>query len=211
MKKILVTLLLLIVPNVYAYENEYFKIDIPNNYNQIEMNAYTYKWENKDNNHDNILITIEDNKNKHYNIKTYNEKDVSNFKDYLSEVLNKGVEKYNVKVEVSNVNKEKINDLTSISYETFWPTKDSINYDIYQKGYSFTTRNYFYMLTFTSDKKIENTDLNIQILNSLVLLDEEIKESNFITTYNMNFKKILIASVILGISAYVLVAIKKRK
>ena len=60
MKKILLVLLLIItsIKPIYAYENEYFSIDIPENYKLTMNENNIYKWENKDKY---ISITVADN------------------------------------------------------------------------------------------------------------------------------------------------------
>ena len=61
-KLLLIPLLLLNISNVKAYENEYFKIDIPENYKEDIMENSTYKWiDTKSKNNDNIVITVSKN------------------------------------------------------------------------------------------------------------------------------------------------------
>ena len=206
MKKMFLLLLLFIyTPLVYAYENEYFKIDIPDNYKEIEVNKDTFKWENQNNNRESIIITLSDNKLKKYNIENYSSTDVNRFKTYLEEKFTNELKEYNIKVEIKNVKKEKINDLYTIKYDTIWPTKDSISYDIYQKGYSFTTKKYFYIITLSSDKETSNQE---NIINSFIPKDDAIKSTGI---FNKEWKKVLFASIIIGIIGMIISMLKKRK
>ena len=63
---------------VFAYENEYFKVDIDDTYNEVSINNTTYIWTSKETN-DLPIITINisnnDKQNLH-NYKEYNEKDI---------------------------------------------------------------------------------------------------------------------------------------
>ena len=79
---------------------------------------------------------------------------MTNYKKYLEESFNNALTEYDLKIEVSNIKKENINDLTALSYDVLWPTKESIGYDTYQKGYSFTTNKYVIMFTYSSNKEI---------------------------------------------------------
>ena len=56
MKKLFIILLLILsITNIKAYENDYFKIDIPNDYKEEQIENNVYKW-TKDNKY--IAITI---------------------------------------------------------------------------------------------------------------------------------------------------------
>lgn len=201
MKKILVVLLsIFCFTKVYAYENNYFKIDIPDNYIEESSENNVYKWENKNNNHENIIITIS--KNTNHNIDNYTDDDIVKYEEYIESEINDKLENYKFKVDVKNVRKEKINEINSLIYETYWPTKDLVGYDTYQKGYSFTTNNYIYVCTFTSDKAISNDE---SIIKSFKLLDKNISK------YNPGYKEVIIASLIFGIFFVIIALIKKRK
>ena len=124
------------------------------------------------------------------------------------EVFNK-LKDYNLTVEVKDVKKEKINNNYSISYNIFWPTKESISYDIYQKGYSFTTNDYIYVYTFTSDKPINNDNANYtKTINSFKLLDSPIKSNGF---FDSEWKKILFTSITFGVLGAIISLIKKSR
>ena len=109
MKKLLFifTLILLSISNVKAYENEYFKIDIPEKYKETLNENGNYKWEN-DNKY--ISITISDNTELNYDVKLYTEEDIQNKKDYIETNINKELEKYNIKVSVTDIKKQQLKD-----------------------------------------------------------------------------------------------------
>lgn len=204
MKKIFIILILFIgVLNVNALENEYFKVDIPNTYKE-EINEKTlYKW-TKDNNY--ITITIDNNTNK-YDILRYTDDDIKKYEEHIENSINEELKEYNIKVDVKNVKKDKINNRNCIVYDTVWPTKESTGYDTYQKGYTFTTNNYIIMFTYSSDTELsDNEELN-NIINSFTILDSEIVYST-----ESKYKIMIILAVIAGIIGYIVSAIfKKRK
>ena len=109
MKKKLLVLLLIItsIKAIYAYENEYFTIDIPKNYKLTMNENYIYKWENKDKY---ISITIADNTKTKYNVGSYTDKDIENQKEYIETNIIKSLEDYNIKVDVTNIEKIQLNN-----------------------------------------------------------------------------------------------------
>ena len=81
MKKIIFVFFVILfsITSVYAFENEYFKIYIPNGY-EIETNDddnRIFKWTNND---DYIVVTVDNNDNK-YSVKVYTENDILNQKN----------------------------------------------------------------------------------------------------------------------------------
>ncbi len=202
--------ILLSISKVYAYENSYFKIDIPDDYKEEEINSTTYKWVSTKNSHENLIISVSKNSttNKH-DVNKYNDEDIKNYEEYIETEINNQLKDYNLTVDVTNVRKEKINDLEAITYDIFWPTKESLMYDTYQKGYSFTTNNYIYIYTFTSDKQItkDNSDFKTTI-ESLKLLDTEIENKGLL---NERWKQVLLVSVVAGILGAIISLIKRRK
>ncbi len=211
MKKALIIFLLLLSFNkVYAYENEYFKLDIPEDFKEEKINSYTYKWISTKNSHEYLIITISNNNgtNKH-NVKDYNSDDIKNYEEYMETEINNQLKDYNLKVDVTNVKKEKVNNLDSITYDVFWPTKESISYDTYQKGYSFTTDKYVYIYTFTSDKKITNENASFKkTLESLELLDIKIEKTGFLSK---KWQQILLVSMIAGVLGAIISLTFRRK
>ena len=211
MKKVFfILLIMLTICHVEAYENKYFEIDLPTDFKIEEEKNNTYKWVSTKNNHENVVITINNNSstNKH-NIEYYKESDLVEYKKYIEEGMNNKLKDYNLTVEVKDVKKEKINNNYSISYNIFWPTKESISYDIYQKGYSFTTNDYIYVYTFTSDKPINNDNANYtKTINSFKLLDSPIKSNGF---FDSEWKKILFTSITFGVLGAIISLIKKSR
>lgn len=210
MKKILLCLLLLIfVINVHADEIKYFDIDIPDTYTKEETKENVYKWVSKDNNHENIVITVEKNNGQKNNISKYSDKDVEQYKEYIQAAYNKALEEYNLKIDIRNMKKTKVNNVDALVYDIVWPTKDSIGYDTYQKGITWTTEKYIYMYLWSSDKKIDTTDETYKnVLKSFKMNDELIKPTGF---FNTRRKRIILVGAIGGVIGYILSAIQKSK
>lgn len=206
MKKIFTIILLFIgmlSVNVNALENSYFKIDIPEGYKEEINEPSLYKW-TKDNNY--ITITIDNNTNR-YDILRYTEDDMKKYEEYIENSINKQLKDYNIKVDVKNVRKEKINDRNCIVYDTVWPTKESTGYDTYQRGYTFTTDKYIMMLTYSSDSELDNNTELTNLIDSFKVLDSEI-------VYNdkYRYRIMIIIAVVVGLIGFTISAIiKKRK
>ena len=209
-KLLLIPLLLLNISNVKAYENEYFKIDIPENYKEDIMENSTYKWiDTKSKNNDNIVITVSKNdKENKYNIENYTDENINEYEKYLEDEINKQLEDYNLKVDVKNIKKEKLNDLDTISYDVVWPTKESTGYDINQKGYAFTSENYIYVYTFSSDSDLTNNETLKSTINSFKILDNPI-ENKSILDNKLLFSLIIGASI--GLIGFIISIIIKRR
>ena len=198
MKKLYLTIItLLFTINIKAYENNYFNIDIPNNFIQNEIKEPVYEWTNKNNQNETIVITIAKNENI-ININNYTDTHLNEYEEYIKKQLNEQLNNYNVNIEVNNLKKEKINDLYCINYDVYWNTKDQIEYNIYQKAYVFTVNDLAYVYNFTSDKELnENKDL-INSLNSF-------KPKKITSPNNLRIKLIII----IGSSAAVIGTIIK--
>lgn len=209
-KLLLIPLLLLSISNVKAYENEYFKIDIPDNYKEDIMENGTYKWiDTKSQNNDYIVITVtkNDSENK-YDIKKYTDKNINEYETYLEEEINNQLKEYNLKVDVKNIEKETLNDLDTITYDVVWPTKESTGYNINQKGYAFTSENYIYVYTFSSDSDLTNNETLKSTINSFQILDNPI-ESKGILDNKLLFS--LIIGVSIGLIGFIISIIIKRR
>lgn len=209
-KLLLMPLLLLSISNVKAYENEYFKIDIPDNYKEDIMENGTYKWiDTKSQNNDYIVITVtkNDSENK-YDIKKYTDKNINEYETYLEEEFNNQLKEYNLKVDVKNIKKETLNDLDTITYDVVWPTKESTGYNINQKGYAFTSENYIYVYTFSSDSDLTNNETLKNTINSFQILDNPI-ESKGILDNKLLFS--LIIGVSIGLIGFIISIIIKRR
>lgn len=206
MKKIFTIILLFIgmlSVNVNALENSYFKIDIPEGYKEEINESSLYKW-TKDNNY--ITITIDNNTNR-YDILRYTEDDMKKYEEYIENSINEQLKDYNIKVDVKNVRKEKINDRNCIVYDTVWPTKESTGYDTYQRGYTFTTDKYIMMLTYSSDSELDNNTELTNLIDGFKVLDSEI-------VYNdkYRYRIMIIIAVVVGLIGFTISAIiKKRK
>lgn len=206
MKKIFTIILLFIgilSVNANTLENSYFKIDIPEGYKEEINEPNLYKW-TKDNNY--ITITIDNNTNR-YDILRYTEDDMKKYEEYIENSINEQLKDYNIKVDVKNVRKEKINDRNCIVYDTVWPTKESTGYDTYQRGYTFTTDKYIMMLTYSSDSELDNNTELTNLIDSFKVLDSEI-------VYNdkYRYRIMIIIAVVVGLIGFTISAIiKKRK
>lgn len=205
MKKIFTIIILLFIGilNINALENSYFKIDIPEGYTEEINESNLYKWA-KDNNY--ITITIDNNTNR-YDILRYTEDDMKKYEEYIENSINEQLKDYNIKVDVKNVRKEKINDRNCIVYDTVWPTKESTGYDTYQRGYTFTTDKYIMMLTYSSDSELDNNTELTNLIDSFKVLDSEI-------VYNdkYRYRIMIIIAVVFGLIGFTISAIiKKRK
>lgn len=191
MKKFLLfTLLLSFGISVKAYENRYFKVDIKDDFKQTINQTNMYKWENGN---DYLAITISDNTHLKYNVETFSDEDLKDQKAYLEEGINKGLEKYNIKTEVSNLVKVKNDNNTYLEYDVFYPSKKTTGYDTYQKGRMYTTSNYITTVIYNSDKEITLENKNYKnIIDSFEIIDKEISsEIN-------NTGKIIISIFVIG-------------
>ena len=208
MKKIFTMLLIIITLfaetlNINAIENNYFKLNVPDGYTEEINESSLYKW-TKDNNY--ITVTIDNNTNR-YDILRYTEDDMKKYEEYIENSINEQLKDYNIKVDVKNVRKEKINDRNCIVYDTIWPTKESTGYDTYQRGYTFTTDKYIMMLTYSSDSELDNNTELTDLINSFEVLDSEI-------VYNdkYRYRIMIIIAVVFGLIGFTISAIiKKRK
>lgn len=208
MKKIFTMLLIIITLfaetlNINAIENNYFKLNVPDGYTEEINESSLYKW-TKDNNY--ITVTIDNNTNR-YDILRYTEDDMKKYEEYIENSINEQLKDYNIKVDVKNVRKEKINNRNCIVYDTVWPTKESTGYDTYQRGYTFTTDKYIMMLTYSSDSELDNNTELTDLINSFEVLDSEI-------VYNdkYRYRVMIIIAVVFGLVGFTISAIiKKRK
>lgn len=212
-KLLLIPLLLLSISNVKAYENEYFKIDIPDNYKEDIMENGTYKWiDTKSQNNDYIVITVtkNDSENK-YDIKKYTDKNINEYETYLEEEINNQLKEYNLKVDVKNIKKETLNDLDTITYDVVWPTKESTGYNINQKGYAFTSENYIYVYTFSSDSDLTNNETLKSTINSFQILDDPIESKGILDILDNKLLFSLIIGVSIGLIGFIISIIIKRR
>ena len=204
MKKIFITLILLLLSyNVSAYENEYFNINIPEYYVEDGIKASIYKWINTNNTNENIVITVSKNEN-HQQIKKYTANDIKEYEEYLKKQLDEELKEYNINVEISNTKKEIINGIYNLNYYVYWPTKDSIGYNIYQKGYIFTTNDLIFVCNFTSDKDLINNNDLINIINSF-------NPNNYKNNKNLRVKLVILTGTLAAIISTIIKYIKAKK
>ena len=180
MKKLFILFALLFnIVNIKAYENKYFDIDIPQEYKITVEEDNLYKWE-KDNKY--ISIGVSNNENG-YTVKNYTEEDINNQKKYIEEKINANLDKYDTKVEVTDMKKIVLgNNHYSLSYTIYWPTQDHTGYDIYQFGNVISTDNYMYTILYNSNTKDIDEEFNT-ILNSFNPIDSthnQSKENNYL-------------------------------
>lgn len=167
MKKLFIFIMILLSINiVYAYENEYFDINIPNNYILETNSTNVYKW-SKDSNY--ISVTV--NNNKSNNISSYSKSDIDRELNIMKESYNDGLKEYNITVTIDNMKKEHINNKSVLIYDMYFPTTNSTGYDMYQKGLTLTTKNYVYTLIYSSDKEIDE-DYFSNLINTFEVHDE---------------------------------------
>ena len=195
MKKIFtVILLLLCITNIKAYENDIFKIDIPEGY-ELTNEDSSYIWKN-DNGY--ISITINDNTSKHYNIALYTKNDLEDQKKYLDDSFKKIEEEYGIDIDVSEITRTMINDNYALTYSVYWPSVDVIGKNTYQKGSIYTTEKYILTLVYCSYDEIKDDDETYNsILNSLTIKDDYLYDGkkNLISI-------IIIIGIIIGIITY---------
>ena len=158
-------------------------------------------------NNDNIIITVSKNqKDNKYNIENYTDENINEYEKYLEDEINKQLEEYKIKVDVKNVKKDTLNDMQTISYDVIWPTKESTGYDIYQKGYAFTTENYIYVYTYSSDSQLTNNENFKSTINNLKILDKSIEDD---TLLKNKWKFALVIGGFGGVIAFFISALKK--
>lgn len=178
MKKIFLLMLFFFgINNVYAYETNYFSIDIPEEYHIVTDINGIYKWENKDKY---ISITVSNNTN-NYSVKNYTQNDLDNQKKYIEDKINNNLNEYDTKVTVTKINKSILKDnLYSLSYTIYWPTKEHTGYDIYQYGNVISTDKYMYTIVYNTDNDILDDEYKL-ILNSFTPVDivNELDNDNF--------------------------------
>ena len=198
MKKALLFLILLIIPitTLLAYENAYFSIYIPSDYQEKEVQEDSYLW-TKDNNY--IMINVERNKES-LNIKNIYDEDLNKQKEYIEQ---KYKEQVNSEISVTNIKKYKGKRTYYIEYDIQIHSKDEIGYDIYQKQRLYMTDNLIYIITFSSDNTINN-QIYTNLVNSFIIKDSYLR--------NLRIKPyfiLLLTSIVFLLLIYSLINIKK--
>ncbi|MDD6272795.1 MAG: hypothetical protein PUA90_04695 [bacterium] len=193
MKIIFIILIFILnINNIKAYENNYFSIDIPQDYILETEEDHSYKWI-RENNY--IAITISNNKELNYNISTYTKTDIENQRKYIENNINSKLEDFNIKVSVNNIKKIKLNNKDVLNYSIYWPTLDSTGYNTYQIGNVFTTNNYITTIVYSSDKEINDDSEYYNIINSVIIKDDNIKNNNI---YSILIFIVMLVLIIVG-------------
>ncbi len=202
MKKIILifALIILNIQNIYAYENEYFSIDIPENYKLTMNENNIYKWEY---NEKYISITLTDNTQTKYNIGSYTDKDIQEQKEYIENNINKSLESYNIKVNITNIEKINLNDTYALNYTIFWPTKELTGHDSFQVGNVISSDKYMTTIIYNCNDKIDYEEYN-KIISSFKINDTLNK--------TVNDKRVTITLIVL-ISSFLAIfnAIQRKK
>ena len=203
MKKIFFLIVLLFnFDIIFAYETTYFSVDIPEGYQIVTDINGIYKWENKDKY---ISITVSNNTN-NYSVKDYTQSDLSNQKKYIEDKINNNLNEYDTKVSVTKINKSILkDDLYSLSYTIYWPTKEHTGYDIYQYGNVISTDDYMYTIVYNTDKDILDDEYKL-ILNSFTPVDVV----NKVNDDNFRIFLVIIVALILSIIRLIIKYIKKK-
>lgn len=194
MKKIFLVVLLLPI-SIFAYENEYFSMDIDDSYNEVQIKDNVYSWTNKNTSDiPNIVVSIFENKNDNLqSIKDYTTNDLNNYKTSLENKYNSELSEYNIQITIKNLTKKKINNYISLYYEAYSNTKDYYGFDIYQYSYTFTTNNYITTVTYTNT---ENKNELEELISTFKIKDTLVKEKSFFE-YKKN--KVLVILLFIGI------------
>lgn len=204
MKKVLIIIfsLFLFITNIKAYENEIFKINISEDYKLEEQEKEnSYKWI-KDNKY--ISISVSDNSELKYNITKFTDEDLQKQKEYLEGSINENLSKYNITSEVKEIKLSE--DKTTLTYDIYYPSKDTIGYDIYQRGKMYTTTHYILTIIYNSDEEIKDDNQEyINLINSLTILDDPIKEPNPMIKYY------LLGGIVIVVSSFAILLIIKKK
>lgn len=205
MRKIIVTIIMLLIfTKVYAYENDYFKIEIPETYNKEDLKSKTeFRWSN---NKKYLLIIVNDNKELKYDVEAYTDEDINNQKEYLETKMNEGLSKYNIKIEVTDIKKINKDETYYLEYDVFYPSKNITGYDMYQKGRMYTTNNYIITTLFSSDEKLDDNKEYEDIINTFSIKDTKV--------VNIDIKAYIITVIIIGFVLGIigfLISNKKRK
>ncbi len=169
MKKLIVFLLsLFLLTNVYAYENDYFSIDIPDGFNEnINENNFLFS-------KDKELISVIVTKNKdNYDINKFKEEDIEKQKEYI---INKYKEEVQVLPIINSMQIIYQDKLNYLQYDLIIETNKSIGHDMHIINRMYTTDNYVYLISYKSDKEI--TQDNIKVLDSIIIKDSYLRNIN---------------------------------
>ena len=159
-----------------------------------------YKWEYNENY---ISITLTDNTQTKYNIGSYTDKDIQEQKEYIENNINKSLESYNIKVNITNIEKINLNDTYALNYTIFWPTKELTGHDSFQVGNVISSDKYMTTIIYNCNDKIDYEEYN-KIISSFKINDTLNK--------TVNDKRVTITLIVL-ISSFLAIfnAIQRKK
>jgi len=176
MKKILFMLFLFILPIsfVYAYNNRYFSIEVPENYELHMENIDTFQWINEEEG-SNIVLSISL-KSDEKDINEYSKEETNTFIEGVITDLEKQYYKaYEKEMDVKLIdNKEiKLNGYKGISIET--EIKDFLNTGSTMKQYInvVESKNFLYSLVYSTGEITYNEDDYNKVKKSFKVLDEK--------------------------------------
>lgn len=207
MKKLLFIFLLLFVVKVNAYENDIFKIDIPENYKLDTEENNVYKW-SVDNKY--ISISVDSNKEKRYNINSFNDDEIKKQSEYIEKGINERLKEYKLEATVSDSKRVTENGVSSLEYKIYYPSKKLTGYNMYQIGRMYTTNKYILTIVYSNDKEINEENEYYELINSLKIFDEDVKPVK-LTLNNRYFITIIAIGSLLAIISIIIDRIKKRK
>ena len=199
MKKIFLVLLLFSIIKVYAYENNYFEINIPENYTLTNETVNSYKWE-KDKNYIAISYTSYNN----LSIKNFNDEDIQKQKENIENRINEELSNYDIKANITSIKKDNKDDLYYLEYELYLPSKKVLGFDTYQKGRMYSKNSSLFTLILNSDKEIINDEYN-NLVDSFI-----IKDFLSVSTFKSHLILIVFIGIIAGIIGY-FISLKNKK
>ena len=121
MKKFIVLIItfFILIINVYGYENDYFKINIPEYFKEDKIENGIYTWKNINNEHESIVITIVKRKDAP-KVQYYTEENIKEYEKYLEKQFENQLKDYNINKELNNIKKKKINNLYTLIYNLYF-------------------------------------------------------------------------------------------
>ena len=191
----------ILLDNVYAYENNIYKIEIPGSFIKSYDTDF-WKLDSKDST-TTISINISNN-DKKINFENYKSRDL-NKKKYIQEIEKHLKEQYgNIQIKSSNIILTKINKYKSIKIDVISNYVDSGKYNstVYQSQYILSSKKYLYNITISSSDLNEfQSPIIKNIVDSFEIKDKILKKDKKFTKFYLSIS-ILIALCLLFISLY---------
>jgi len=207
-KKIL--LIVFLFPTmVNAHENDYFKIDMKDTFNEVIIEDNNYTWTSKnDTNLPQITITIQKNDSiTKQDVSKYSEENLLTYKKNIEKKFKESLKEYDLTVKISDITKDKLNNYEALYYTTFWPTKESFKYDMYQKTYLITTDKYITTINIIDSTEKTSNEIK-DILKSIKINDNNIKKESF---FEKQTNQIIIVGLVAGLLGFIISVITRRK